>query len=106
MPDRLPLKLVDGLRLEERCRQALRPGEMVPDREGRMRRLPRFFYEVDSWKTALETQLSPRFALWEFMASDVREAEALRGFPRYVPCAVTATAAHLELYREKVGTYI
>ena len=37
---------------------------------------------------------------------DVREAEPLRTFPRYVPCAVTALAVHLELLREATGTFI
>ena len=37
----------------------------------------------------MNTQLSPSFALWEFIQTDVREAAPLRGFPRYVPCAIT-----------------
>ena len=84
----------------------LRPGETMADREGRLRRLPRFFYEVPSWQTARETYLSPHFALWEFISVDVREAEVQRGFPRYVPCAVTLLAAHLEVFRERVKTYV
>ena len=102
----LPLRVVDGYALDPELRRALRPGELVADREGRLRRLPRFFYEVDSWQTARETYLSPHFALWEFISVDVREAEAHRGFPRYVPCAVTLLAAHLEVFRERVKTYV
>jgi hypothetical protein len=102
----LPLRIVDGLELDERYRQALRPGEIIPDRQGRARRLPRFFYEIDSNKTAQETNLTPHFALWEFINTDAREAKALHGFPRYIPCAVTILALHLEVLRERVGTFV
>jgi hypothetical protein len=102
----LQLRIVDGLELDERYRQALRPGELMADQKGRARRLPRFFYEIDSNKTAQETLLAPHFALWEFINTDVREARALHGFPRYIPCAVTLLALHLEVLREKVGTFV
>jgi hypothetical protein len=102
----LPLPVVDGLALDDRHRQVLCPDETMRDRSGRIRRLPRFFYEVDSWQTAQNTQLTENFALWEFLTVDVREVEPLRTFPRYVPCAVTSLAAHLELLREAVGTFI
>jgi hypothetical protein len=102
----LPLRIVDGLELDDKYRQALRPGETIKDREGRARRLPRFFYEIDSNKTAQETQLAPHFALWEFINTDAREAKVLHGFPRYIPCAVTLLALHLEVLREKVGMYV
>lgn len=100
------LPIVDGFDMDERYRAALRPGELMRDREGRARRLPRFFYEVDSWATAQNTQLSPNFALWEFMDIDVREADLLRQYPRYVPCAVTLLAAQLQLLRSAVDTYV
>jgi hypothetical protein len=107
VPDRvLPLAVVDARALGPELRRVLRPGELLADREGRLRRLPSFFYEVPSWQTARETYLSPHFALWEFISVDVREAEAQRGFPRYVPCAVTLLAAHLEVFRERVKTYV
>lgn len=79
------------------------PGAMVRDSRGRARRLPRFFYAVESWEMALETRLSPHFALWEFIDVDLYESAPLRGFPRYVPCAVTVLAAHLEVFRDTVG---
>ena len=45
----LSLRLVDGRSLKEKYRSVLRPGEMLRDREGRARRLPRYFYEIPSW---------------------------------------------------------
>jgi hypothetical protein len=102
----LPLPVVDGLDLDASVRAALRPGAALRDREGRARTLPRFFYEVKSWKVALELQLAPHFALWEFLTVDVREARSQRTFPRYVPCAVTLLAAQLELFRQAAGTYV
>lgn len=101
-----PLPIVDGLRLDRLHREALQPGSILRDAEGRGRRLPRFFYEIDSWETALSTPLSPHFMLWELIYVDVREAELLRTFPRYVPCAVTLMAAALEAFRTAVGTYV
>ena len=68
------------------------PGRIVLDDAGRERMLPRFFYEVQTWTQAMELRLSPGFALSEFIQTDVREAAPLRGFPRYVPCAITITA--------------
>jgi hypothetical protein len=102
----LPLPVVDGLRLARPYREALRPDGILRDADGRGRRLPRFFYEVDSWQTALAMPLSPHFMLWELIGVDVREAELLRTFPRYVPCAVTLMAAALEPFRAAVGTYV
>ena len=101
-----PLTVVDGLALGERYRRALRPAEMMRDRQGRSRRLPRFFYEIDSRRTAQETKLTPHFSLWEFISVDVRESEALRGFPKFIPCAVALLAAELQLLRQEVGTFI
>ncbi|HYE95286.1 MAG TPA: hypothetical protein VD962_03690 [Rubricoccaceae bacterium] len=107
MPERaLPLRVVDGFTLPEAIRAALRPDEVVKDDDGREVRLPRYFYEVPSWARAQEVLLAPHFGLWEFVNTDVREAEALRGWPRYVPCAVTLLAAHLEVLRDKVGAFL
>ncbi len=100
------LKVVDGLELSEPYRRVLKPGELLKDKNGRLRRLPRYFYEIDSWQTARETVLAPGFSLWEFINVDVREAELQRLFPRYVPCAVTLLAAHLALFRQRVNTYV
>ena len=97
------LRIVDGYRLEKPRREALMPGGMLRDREGRTRQLPRYFFEIDSWNAALDYELAPHFHLWEFIQTDVRESEALRIFPRYVPCAVSLTATMLERFREAVG---
>ena len=109
MPDtstRFALRVVDGRRLAAPMRDALHPGGVLCDRDGRARRLPRYFYEVTSWAEARETPLSPHFYLWEFIHTDVREAPALRAFPRYVPCALPLLAAALEQFRDAVGTYV
>lgn len=98
--------VVDALRLPLPLRDALRPAATLCDRRGITHRLPQFFYEVASWDQAMQTQLSPNFGLWEFIQTDVREAEVLRGFPRYVPCAVTLLAAALERFRSAVGTFV
>ena len=100
------LKVVDGLELDEKYKEALRPAELARDRQGRLRRLPRFFYEIDSRQTARETRLAPHFSVWEFIEVDLRETELLRGFPRYIPCAVALIAAELELFRLQVGTFV
>jgi hypothetical protein len=84
----------------------LRPGELLHDGQGRARRLPRFFYEVDTWEAARKVELAPHFTLSEFIHTDVREAGVLQGWPRYVPCAVTLLAAGLEVFRRQVGTYV
>jgi hypothetical protein len=102
----LPLPVIDAVALETPRRSLLQPDEVVLDREGRPRRLPRYFYEVDSWQTALHMQVAEHFTLSEFMGVDVREARSMRVFPRYVPCSVTLLAAHLELLRQAVGTYV
>jgi hypothetical protein len=102
----LPLPIVDALHLDDVRRKILRPGEMMKDREGRVRRLPRYFYEVDSWQTAVDLQLAEHFTLSEFLGVDVRETRPLRLFPRYVPCAVTMLAVHLELLRRELDTFI
>jgi hypothetical protein len=107
MPDgALPLQIVDGLELPASVRAVLRPGEVLTDPDGRGRTLPRFFYQIDSWQTALDLSVTPHFKLWEFIGVDVREAPLQRQFPRYVPCAVTLLAAHLEMIRDVYDTYI
>jgi hypothetical protein len=75
-------------------------------RNGTLHRLPQFFYEISSSSVAVDTQLTPHFGLWEFIEVDLHEAEALRAFPRYVPCAVTTLAAALEVLRIEVGAPI
>ena len=100
------LPVVDALRLPLPLRDVLRPAATLCDRSGTTHRLPQLFYEVASWDLAMRTPLSPNFGVWEFIQTDVREAEALRGFPRYVPCAVTLLAAALERFRSAVGTFV
>lgn len=101
-----PLPIVDGFELDAPVRSLLMPGVQVRDSHARLRRLPRFFYAVESWNAALETKLAPHFAMWEFMDVDLFEPAPLRRFPRYVPCAVTVLAAHLEVLREQFGASI
>jgi hypothetical protein len=101
-----PLRLVDGRRLERRYRDVLLPGGILCDHSGRARVLPRYFYEVTSWEQARETYLARHFTVSEFIHTDVREAPALRVFPRYIPCATVLLALALEQLREAVGTYV
>lgn len=103
---KLGLKVVDGMELGEQFKSVLKPGGLVTDASGSLRRLPRFFYEIESWQSARDTQLAPGFSLWEFINVDVREAEPQRLFPRYVPCAVAILAANLSVLRQRVGTYV
>src|SRR6185503_17424394 len=93
-------------RLEKPLRDALLPGRLIHDDSGKPRRLPRYFYEIPSWEAAMKVQLSPNFALWEFIQTDVREAAPLRAFTRYVPCAITLTALCLEQLRQSAGTFV
>lgn len=102
-----PLRVVDGMDLSPEHRAVLRPCELLKGRDGRSRRLPRWFLEVPSWEAALETDLSPHFKVWEFLNVDVREHELQRlQWPRYLPLAVGLLAATLEVLRAEVGTYL
>jgi hypothetical protein len=66
-------------------------------------RLPRFFYAIESWQHAKETQLTTHFTLSELITVDCREADLLlHHFPHYVPCAVTVLARYLEDFRQQV----
>lgn len=98
-----PLKIVDGLALRPELRALLRPGEPMADEAGRTHFLPRFFYEIESWRQAKEMQLTPRFTFAELMTVDCRESDVLLNtFPHYVPCAVSVLARYLQAFREKV----
>src|SRR6202165_257471 len=101
-----PLRVVDGLTLPPEYRKELRPGEEWKDATGSPRQLPRYFYEIPSWDSAMKIELASHFLLWEFIQVDVREAPPLRTFPRYVPCAITLLAVCLERVREAVGTLV
>lgn len=103
MNESLPLRIVDVDALSAEYRRLLMPGSPIIGPDGFVVRKPRYFYEVDSWEAARRIELSPHFALWEFVDVDVREASLLRTFPRYVPCAVSVLAVHLELFRLEVG---
>lgn len=100
------LPVVDALDLPDELRRVLRPGEPVADEAGRVVPLPRWFYEIDSWETARHTKLAPFFGLYELLSIDVREAPALRRFPRYVPLALAHLAAHLSALRQHLGTFV
>jgi len=102
----IPLRIVDGRRLEKKYRDVLKPGGVLSDSAGQAHQLPRYFYEVPSWETAIQTQLSENFGLWEFIHTDVHEAEPLRSFPRYVPCAITLMALGLEQFRDAAKSYV
>lgn len=102
----LPLPIVDGVTLSDAHRSLIRPDEVVACADGVPRRLPRYFYQVDSWAQALETRLTDNFSLWEFIDVDLYEPDLLRQYPRYVPCAVTLLAAHLEIVRTAVSATV
>lgn len=102
----LPLPLVTADDLPEDVRSVLEPGASRRDDSGRSHRLPAAFLRVDSWDQAMNTALTPHFMLWELIGVDVREAPALRGFPRYVPCALLLLATALEVFRQEAGTYV
>ena len=79
------LRPIDGLRLAEKYRVLLRPGESETDANGTVHRLPRFFYEIGSWEEAHEIRLAPHFTLAELVLVDGREARLLLNqFPHYV----------------------
>ncbi len=97
------IKVVDAFDLDDELRSLLKPGEMVRDGQGRRHRLPRYFYEVPSHDAAVEIRLTPHFGLNEFILVDLREAQRLQQFPRYIPCAVRLLAFFLEQFRNVVG---
>jgi hypothetical protein len=99
----IPFEVVDGLTLDARRRALLRPDEIVLDAAAANPRLPRFFYAIPSWDAALRTPLTRHFTMSEFMDVDLYEPSELRLFPRYVPCAVTLLAVHLEVLRVEIG---
>ena len=98
------LRAIDGLNLAGEYRALLRPGAAETDSRGNVHRLPRFFYEIDSWQHAHEIRFAPHFTLAELMLVDCREADLLLSqFPHYVPCAVILLAMFLEDFRREVG---
>ena len=103
MSDRPDLAVVDGRALDPDRRAALRPGELVRDERGQLRRLPVFFYEIPTWQAAREIELAPNFGVWEFIEVDLHESSVLRAYPRYVPCAVTLLASALAVVRQQLN---
>jgi len=104
--DRQRLKVVDAFDLDDELRALLRPGEMVRDAQGRRHRLPRYFYEVGSHDEATSFPLTPHFGMNEFVLVDLKEAQRLQDFPRYVPCAVRVLAFYLEQFRAAAGASV
>jgi hypothetical protein len=100
------LKVVDAFDLDDELRDILKPGEMVRDGQGRRHRLPRYFYEIPSREVALTTRLSTHFGINEFILTDLKEADRLSEFPRYVPCAVRVLAFYLEQFRAACGASV
>jgi hypothetical protein len=98
------LKVVDAFDLDAEVRSLLRPHEMAEDKQGRQHRLPRYFYEVPSHEAARDIRVTSQFGLNEFLLVDLKEAQRLRNYPRYVPCAVRLLAFYLQRLREAVGT--
>jgi hypothetical protein len=103
---RIGLRIVSGAELDREVRDCLRPGGTLRDRHGVERRLPMYFYEIPSWEAAMETRLAPNFGIWELIDVDVREPPPMRTFPRYVPCAITVLATHLQVLRDEVGSVV
>ncbi|HSP13727.1 MAG TPA: hypothetical protein VLV78_03120 [Thermoanaerobaculia bacterium] len=105
-PETELLKVVDAFDLDDELRSILRPGEMIRDANGRRHRLPRYFYEVESHDAAVKIRLTPHFGLNEFALVDLKEAQRLQRFPRYIPCAVRLLAFYLELFRALVNASV
>src|SRR5207247_2213007 len=79
---------------------------MAEGKDGRQHQLPRDFYEIPGHEAARGVRLSPHFGLNELLLVDLKEAERLRAYPRYVPCAVRILAVYLERLREAVAAPI
>jgi hypothetical protein len=102
----LPLPAVSADSLPDDVRLALAPGMTLLDKGGHVRTLPSMFLRIESWEQARQLPISQHFMLWELIDCDVREAPAVREFPRYVPCALLLLASALEVFRLEVGTYV
>ncbi len=101
------LRVIDGLNLSEEYRALLRPGEAETNSDGKVHYLPRFFYEIHSWREAHNIRLAPHFTLAELMLVDCREARPLLSqFPHYVPCAIALLATLLESFRREIDAPI
>ncbi|SRR6266540_2764961 len=103
MSEAQQIKVVDAFDLDDELRSLLKPGEMVRDAQGRRKRLPRYFYEIPSHDAAMEIRLTQHFGLNEFILVDLKEAQRLQQFPRYIPCAVRLLAFFLQQFRAVAG---
>jgi hypothetical protein len=103
MSESQQIKVVDAFDLDDELRSLLKPGEMVRDAQGRRKRLPRYFYEIPTHDVAVQIRLTQHFGLNEFIFVDLKEAQRLQEFPRYVPCAVRLLAFFLEQFRTAAG---
>jgi hypothetical protein len=103
MSESQQIKVVDAFDLDDELRSLLKPGEMVRDTQGRRKRLPRYFYEIPTHDAAVQIRLTQHFGLNEFIQVDLKEAQRLQEFPRYVPCAVRLLAFFLEQFRTAAG---
>lgn len=97
------MKIVDGLALSPEHRALLRPCELLADPRGGAHRLPRWFYEIETWEAAKALKLTASFTLAELTLVDCREVDLLvRQVPHYVPCAVSILARYLQELRARV----
>src|ERR1700730_1822610 len=103
MSDSQQIKVVDAFDLDDELRMLLKPGEMLRDEHGRRHRLPRYFYEIPNHEAAVQIRLTQHFGINEFIIVDLKEAQRLQQFPRYVPCAVRLLAFFLEQFRAAAG---
>ncbi|HLJ75617.1 MAG TPA: hypothetical protein VKU62_13580 [Thermoanaerobaculia bacterium] len=106
MSESQQIKVVDAFDLDDELRSLLKPGEMVRDAQGRRKRLPRYFYEIPTHEAARDIRLAPHFGINEFILVDLKEAQRLQDFPRYVPCAVRLLAFFLEQFRAAAGASV
>lgn len=99
----IPVVTIDQLGDKKKYYQ---PSASLKDRNGKERTLPTKFYRVNSWDEALKLKLTPDFSLCEFLLTDLHEPSEVTTFPRYIPCAVSVLATHLQVVRDKLGTYV
>src|SRR5437899_10525392 len=100
------IKVVDAFDLDDELRSLLKPGEMVRDAQGRRKRVPRYFYEIPTHDAAIQIRLTPHFGINEFILVDLKEAQRLQQFPRYIPRGVPPLAFCLEQFRAVSGASI
>jgi hypothetical protein len=82
------------------------PLAQLVTRDGAKPEFPSRFYEIASREHALATRLSANFVLAEFLHVDLHEHPIASAYPRYIPCAASLLAAHLQVLRDELGTYI